>query len=160
MPALYFCRAFRSVAAGWAGAALAALACNGSSSPSTPSGAAGRGGAAGAAGGGGCGAATAARPPAEPVDECTVAADCEWGEIDHEISSSCDCICLFGCPSLPLSKSTVERRNTQFHAVCTAGTDGSGRPCPVDDCVAPPPIACVNGRCQAAPVNLPIRDAG
>ena len=143
------------------------VACDDSSAPGTPSDAAGSGGAAGAAGSGGavgvagsgCGAASAASAPAEPTDACTVAEDCAWGEINHEIRTTCDCICLFGCPGTPLSKSTLERRNAQYDARCTRGKDGAGQACPVDDCAAPPPIACVNGRCQAAPPGL-VPDAG
>src|SRR6185503_5740778 len=38
-----------------------------------------------------------------PIDmsapsQCQTANDCAWGEIDHEILSRADCICLFGCP--------------------------------------------------------------
>ena len=85
-----------------------------------------------------------------PYDTCAAPTDCAWGEIDHEISSSSDCVCLFGCPHLPLSKATVDRRTAQYNAVCTPGTDGKGNPCPVDDCAAPPKLDCQAGKCAAA----------
>ena len=94
----------------------------------------------GSAGSGGAGA----------YDACVTATDCAWGEIGHEILSSSDCVCLFGCPSIPLSKTTVERRMMQYDALCTPGKDGMGNPCPVDDCAGPGPIACNNGHCGAA----------
>jgi hypothetical protein len=84
-----------------------------------------------------------------PYDTCSVAGDCGWGEIDHEILSPSDCICLFGCPYIPLSKVTVDRRTAQYNMFCTPGKDGQGNPCPVDDCAGPGPIACKAGHCAA-----------
>jgi hypothetical protein len=85
-----------------------------------------------------------------PYDTCSAPTDCAWGEINHEILSSSDCLCLFGCPSLPLSKTTFDRRNAQYKSLCTPGKDGKGNQCPVDDCAGPPEIACKNGKCVAA----------
>ena len=85
-----------------------------------------------------------------PYDTCTAASDCAWGEIDHEILSPSDCPCILGCPYLPLSKTTVERRNAQYMALCKPNVDGHGNPCPVDDCVTPPALACSGGKCVAA----------
>ena len=58
-------------------------------------------------------------------------------------------MCLFGCPYLPLSKTTVDRRNAQYKALCTPGKDGSGKTCPVDDCAPPKAITCVDHKCVA-----------
>jgi hypothetical protein len=80
-------------------------------------------------------------------DSCTVAADCAWGEITHEILSAADCPCLLGCPTLPESKTVVERRKAQYDALCTPGKDGKGALCPVDDCAYPPALACQAGHC-------------
>ena len=62
-----------------------------------------------------------------------------------------DCMCLFGCVYLPQTKTTATRRQMQHTALCTPNKDGMGNPCPVDDCVQPGPIACINGTCKAAP---------
>jgi hypothetical protein len=85
------------------------------------------------------------------TDTCSAAADCTWGEIDKEILKAQDCMCLFGCVYLPQTKTTATRRQMQHTALCTPNKDGMGNPCPVDDCVQPGPIACVNGTCKAAP---------
>lgn len=85
-----------------------------------------------------------------PYDTCSAPTDCAWGEIDHEILSSSDCVCLFGCPFIPLSKATVDRRKTQYAASCTPGEDGQGNPCGIDDCASPPQIDCQAGKCVAA----------
>lgn len=97
--------------------------------------------------------ATVGAPPTTPPpvaaaeDACVTAADCAWGEIGGEIRSSKDCQCLFGCPSLPLSKQTVERRNADHMRLCKPGFNGEGRRCPIDDCAMPGPLACVAGHC-------------
>ena len=80
---------------------------------------------------------------------CEVAADCQWGEIDHEILTKEDCICLFGCPYLALSKTTVERRLTQYAALCNPNEDGQGNLCPIDDCAQPPILMCTDKTCVA-----------
>jgi hypothetical protein len=84
-----------------------------------------------------------------PYDACAASTDCAWGEIDHEILTPSDCICLFGCPTLPLSQTTVARRNAQYAQLCTPDKDGKGNPCPIDDCAGPGPIACKAGHCAA-----------
>jgi hypothetical protein len=103
---------------------------------------------------GGCGGdtgrlknGTAADAGAVDATSCTVATDCGWGEIDHEILSRSDCICLLGCPSLPLNKKTVERRLTQYQKLCDPEHDAEGNPCGIDDCVAPPEPTCVDSTC-------------
>lgn len=125
------------------GAALLFLACGGVTS--LPSGAGGVTTGAGGSGGGSSTGGTGA------YAACSVANDCTWGEIDHEILSSTDCPCLLGCPYLPLSKTTVDRRTAQYNSLCTPGVDGHGNPCGVDDCAGPPPIVCNGGQCMAAP---------
>jgi Kazal-type serine protease inhibitor domain len=115
-------------------------------------GATSNGGAAGTAGatsnGGAAGAAGSDR-------SCKLSTDCAWGEIDHEILASIDCICLFGCPSLIQNKTTVGRRQGQYASLCDPRTDGQGRPCPIDDCMMPPPLVCTQGQCA-----VPGPDAG
>jgi hypothetical protein len=92
-------------------------------------------------------------PSAGPYDTCSAPSDCAWGEIPHEIASPADCMCLFGCTHLPQSQATSARRAAQYKAYCDPGKDGAGRPCAVDDCVGPPPITCLAGRCSAAPAD-------
>jgi len=58
-------------------------------------------------------------------------------------------MCLFGCPYIPLSKTTVDRRKAQYKSLCTPNKDGAGNPCPVDDCVPLKDITCVDHKCQA-----------
>jgi len=58
-------------------------------------------------------------------------------------------MCLFGCPYIPLSKTTVDRRAAQYKALCTPGKDGKGNPCPVDDCAPLKDITCTNNKCVA-----------
>lgn len=87
-----------------------------------------------------------------PVDPrtakaCTTDADCGLGEIDHEIYSRSDCLCLFGCAFLPLSKKTIERRQSEYDASCDPRLDAHGNPCPIDDCAVPPQPACMAGQC-------------
>ena len=113
-------------------AALLLVACGGNVAVS------GGGGGTGGAGGTGAGGS---------YDACATATDCAWGEIDHEILQASDCVCLFGCPHIPLSKVTVDRRNMQYDALCDPNKDGQGNPCPIDDCAIPPPIQCVSGKC-------------
>lgn len=84
-----------------------------------------------------------------PYDTCTAPTDCAWGEIGHEILSSSDCQCLFGCPHIPLSKTTFDRREMQYKSLCTPGKDGKGNQCPIDDCALPPQIDCKDGKCVA-----------
>jgi hypothetical protein len=78
---------------------------------------------------------------------CTVNEDCVWGEIDHEITRREDCICLFGCPSYILNRQTRDRRQEQYTEHCDPRFDGMGDPCPVDDCITPPPLFCREGVC-------------
>jgi hypothetical protein len=78
---------------------------------------------------------------------CEGTNDCDWGEIDHEILSPADCICRYGCAWIPMNKTTNERREKQYAALCDPQHDGQGNPCGIDDCISPPPITCVNGQC-------------
>jgi hypothetical protein len=105
------------------------------------------GGSAGTAGLGPAGGAAGA---AGSDSSCAADADCAWGEIDHEITTRADCICLFGCPGLIQNKTTVARRQAHYAALCDPSTDGQGRPCPIDDCMMPPALACVKGQCAVA----------
>jgi hypothetical protein len=83
--------------------------------------------------------------------KCETAADCGYGEIDHEITKRSDCICLFGCPSLPLNKAAIERRKASYAKLCDPNTDGKGQRCPIDDCVPLTAAVCDNHVCRAAP---------
>jgi hypothetical protein len=91
-------------------------------------------------------------PPVQagPFDACTVDADCGFGEIQIEIGDDDDCPCLYGCPFLPLTKATIERRQSQYEAVCDPREDGNGETCGIDDCTPAPTPACVAGKCTAA----------
>jgi hypothetical protein len=120
-------------------AALVAIACGAKSTLLI-------GGAAAAASGVGGGGGADSGPPGV----CSIASECAWGEIDHEILSPSDCPCLFGCPFLPLAKTTVDRRLAQYAAFCTPGHDGHGNPCEVDDCAGSGPVFCVEGTCTGS----------
>jgi hypothetical protein len=85
-----------------------------------------------------------------PYSTCAVDSDCAWGEIDHEVAGPKDCVCLYGCPYIPLSKQTVERRAAQHAQRCNPQKDGSGQPCGIDDCALPPALSCQAGVCRAA----------
>lgn len=100
--------------------------------------------------GGSSGEDAGTSPVPGPYDSCEVASDCAWGEIDHEILKPSDCVCLLGCPHIPLSKSTVERRASQHQQLCDPHRDGQGDPCPIDDCAQMPPLACSAGTCEPA----------
>jgi hypothetical protein len=99
-----------------------------------------QGGAPGSGGAPGAGGAVSERT-------CTVAADCAWGEIAKDILVATDCPCLLGCPSLIQNKTTIDRRAAQYKALCHPGTNGQGNPCPIDDCIMPPPLSCNGGVC-------------
>ena len=92
----------------------------------------------------------------EPYNSCQVDTDCGWGEIEHEILKPKDCVCLYGCPYIPLSKETVERRAAQHAQLCKPREDGNGELCGIDDCAEPPAVVCNAGACQSAKaVNTP-----
>jgi len=110
------------------------------------------GGAGGADAGGAGTGGTAVDAGSEVA--CTADSECGWGEIDHEILTPKDCICLFGCPFIPLNVRTVERRLEQHAALCNPQFDGMGQPCPIDDCAMPPPARCAVGSCTGA-LGLP-----
>jgi hypothetical protein len=86
---------------------------------------------------------------ATPDDECVGSDDCTWGEIGHDILAASDCPCLFGCPGLPQNKTVETRRMEQYRALCDPHMDGQGNLCGVDDCIVPPPLTCVGGKCTA-----------
>jgi hypothetical protein len=78
---------------------------------------------------------------------CSAASDCTRSEIDHEIRSSADCVCLLGCPFTIMNVETADRRRAQYQALCTPGKNAQGQPCPVDDCALPAPLACIGQVC-------------
>jgi hypothetical protein len=102
----------------------------------------GAGGVAPPAAGGGAGQSGA-------DTACDQTSDCEYGEIAHDIASKADCVCLFGCPYLPLNKQTIARRQSQYAASCSPLVDGHGQACPIDDCVQLPAPNCVDHLCVA-----------
>ncbi|MBN2192516.1 MAG: hypothetical protein JW751_06835 [Polyangiaceae bacterium] len=127
-------------------AMLGAIACSENDEPSTGSGGASNTGGASSSGGASTtGGATGTGGTA--VDYCTQPSDCGWGEIDHEILAPTDCICLLGCPHLPLSKQTITRRQHQYEALCDPMVDGNGEPCPIDECAMPPEPTCQDDTC-------------
>jgi hypothetical protein len=104
------------------------------------------GGTAGASAGG-----STATGGTTSTDTCATAADCTWGEIDKEILKTQDCMCLYGCPFLPQTNATAQRRQQQYTALCNPNKDGTGQTCGIDDCALPGAIACLAGACKAAP---------
>jgi hypothetical protein len=110
---------------------------------------------AGGAGTGGTGGTGGTAVDAGSEVACMGDDDCGWGEIDHEILTPADCICLFGCPFIPLNTQTVERRLEQHAALCNPRVDGSGQPCPIDDCAMPSPAVCAAGSCAGEPFGGP-----
>jgi hypothetical protein len=92
-----------------------------------------------------------AAPDTRAEDTCTAASDCTFGELDHDILSPSDCVCLIGCGSIPQTKATAQRRLDEHAALCDPRHDAQGNPCPVDDCILPPPLTCTNGRCTLIP---------
>lgn len=84
---------------------------------------------------------------------CTAATDCTRTEIDHEIRTSTDCPCLFGCPFIIVNVQTANRRMAQYNALCTPHVDGHGMTCGIDDCIQPAPLACSNQMCRAASIT-------
>ena len=109
------------------------------------------GGAAGTSSGGTGGTSTGGTGTggADASRTCATAGDCTWGEIEHDILSPADCICLFGCPGHVQNVTTYQRRQQQYFALCDPNVDGQGNPCPIDECIQPPPLACVEGLCVA-----------
>jgi len=81
---------------------------------------------------------------------CTAATDCTRSEIDHEILSAADCICLLGCPFHIMNKTTANRRMAQYQALCTPGRNAQGQPCPIDDCAQPALLECSQNMCIPA----------
>jgi hypothetical protein len=81
-------------------------------------------------------------------DCCEENDDCVWAEINREITQQSDCMCLLGCAGLKQNRTTRDRRQAQYDAYCYWGQDGQGNPCPVDECIEPPTLACVDGHCD------------
>jgi hypothetical protein len=81
------------------------------------------------------------------TDTCTVNDDCTFTEIDNEISKASQCMCLYGCVYLPVTKVTAARRLQQHDKFCKTDVDGQGNSCGIDDCVVPGSTACVAGKC-------------
>jgi hypothetical protein len=108
------------------------------------------GGRAGSGGSGGIPGSGGSPVDAGDPSACSVQSDCAWGDIDREILSATDCPCRYGCPFVPLSRSTLDRRNAQYSALCSPMYDGQGHPCGIDDCISPPVLLCVQGECLPA----------
>ena len=84
------------------------------------------------------------------TDTCIVDDDCTFGEIDKDITMASECICLYGCVYLPVTKITAARRLQQHKKYCQAAFDGHGNPCGIDDCVVPGTVVCMAGTCQVS----------
>ncbi len=87
---------------------------------------------------------------APSTDACTVDDDCTFTEIDTEISKASQCMCLYGCVYLPVTKITNARRMQQHEKFCKPDVDGEGNSCGIDDCVVPGTVACVDGACKVS----------
>jgi hypothetical protein len=103
------------------------------------------------AGAGGENAAGSGGVSGVDTTRCETASDCGYGEIDHEIVQKSDCLCLFGCPYIPLNKATIERRKASYAKLCDPTKDSQGKPCPIDDCVPLEAVVCDDHVCRAAP---------
>jgi hypothetical protein len=84
---------------------------------------------------------------APSTDACTVDDDCTFTEIDTEISKTSQCMCLYGCVYLPVTKITAARRMQQHEKFCKTDVDGEGNSCGIDDCVVPGTTVCTAGKC-------------
>lgn len=84
------------------------------------------------------------------TDACSVDDDCTFTEIDTEISKPTQCMCLYGCVYLPVTKLTAARRMQQHEKLCKPDVDGQGQSCGIDDCVVPGTVACVGGTCKVS----------
>jgi hypothetical protein len=94
--------------------------------------------------------ATGGSAGAANTDTCTVDDDCTFTEIDTEISEPSQCMCLYGCVYLPVTKITAARRLQQHGKFCKSDVDGQGQSCGIDDCVVPGTVACVAGTCKVS----------
>ncbi len=79
---------------------------------------------------------------------CNQDSDCAWTEISIEILKPSDCMCLYGCPYVPVNMQTAQRRAQQYSANCDARHDGKGVLCGIDDCMLPPALFCLDGTCS------------
>ena len=84
------------------------------------------------------------------VNACIDVADCAWGEIDHEILTRAGCNCLYGCPYVALSKTTVARRAAAHTRLCDPEKNGNGESCGIDDCALPGMLSCEAMTCKGA----------
>jgi hypothetical protein len=84
------------------------------------------------------------------TETCSVDDDCTLTEIDTEIGKASQCMCLYGCVYLPVTKMTAARRMLQHTKFCKPDVDGQGQPCGIDDCVVPGTVACVAGTCKVS----------
>jgi hypothetical protein len=90
-------------------------------------------------------------PPETSTRACDDSSECGFGEIDHEITGSKDCVCLYGCPYSPLNKQTIERRKAGYAEYCDSAHDGQGERCGIDDCVPLTTAVCDQHECRATP---------
>jgi hypothetical protein len=82
---------------------------------------------------------------------CNATSDCTRTEIDHEITSSADCVCLYGCPFLAVNVETANRRMAQWMLLCKSNQLNCG----VDDCAVPSPVTCNTQHMCEAPALAP-----
>lgn len=77
---------------------------------------------------------------------CREDADCTMSVYRADIESRDDCYCRV-CASTALNVSTARTRANAFERYCSSVRT----PCPLVRCILPPPVACVNHACTAAP---------
>ena len=88
----------------------------------------------------------ASRDGGGSVGECSDPGNgCTMCVIDEAPSVEAECTCL-GCPTFPTTTRECGARNAQYAEVCA---DWMRRVrCPIPVCIAPPPVNCVDGRCE------------
>ncbi|MEO7095468.1 MAG: DUF6748 domain-containing protein, partial [Polyangiales bacterium] len=75
---------------------------------------------------------------------CTTDSDCTTTPYYKPVTTSGDCYCAT-CPTTVMNTATADANYTSWNTTCSAK-----RPtCPMVKCMAPPPVACVSGTCQA-----------
>jgi hypothetical protein len=94
----------------------------------------------GGGGGGGSGGSS------EAARACSVDSDCTISEFARPVASVAACYCV-ACAGAALNRATAESYRAQWTAACTQWT--AAQPCPIYDCIAPPPVRCIAGLCTA-----------
>jgi hypothetical protein len=85
--------------------------------------------------------------PADPL-ACTTDAECTRTAFGKAVTKASECYCPI-CPTNTLSASTAAANEALWNQFCSRQT----MRCPMVKCMAPPPVACIQHRCEAAIVN-------